>query len=351
MADESWRVPTPVQELAAGMVEPPRQFVLQEQDRPESLLFATEMPEPIPVIDLSRLPAVDEAAKLRSALQSWGLFLVTNHGIEASLIDNMMGASREFFHQPPEEKQKYSNLIGGTRFQVEGYGDDVVVSQDQIRDWHDRLMLRVEPEEERNLSYWPKHPESFRDLLHKYASETKKVRDKILRTMAIILELDEDYFISQIGSKAPAFARFNYYPPCSRSDLVFGVKPHSDGGAITILLVDNNVGGLQVQQKGIWYTVPSKPHTLLVNLGDSMEIMNNGIFKSPVHRVVTNTEKERISLAMFFGVEGQKVLEPAAGLLGEERPARYRKIKAFEYIVGLREHFSKGNRFIETLKI
>ena len=181
-----------MQELAAGVVEPPSQFVLQEQDRPESLLLATHMPEPIPVIDLSRLPAADEASKLRSALQTWGLFLVsrsvhylpicivqcllaqprtnsivyfvqvTNHGIEASLKDHVMAASRDFFHQPLQEKQKFSNLIGGKRFQMEGYGNDMVTSQDQILDWQDRLQLRVEPEDERNLAYWPKHPDSFR---------------------------------------------------------------------------------------------------------------------------------------------------------------------------------------------
>jgi hypothetical protein len=66
-----------VQELAAGVVEPPSQFVLQEQDRPESLLLASNLPEPIPVIDLSRLAAAEEASKLRSALQTWGLFLVS----------------------------------------------------------------------------------------------------------------------------------------------------------------------------------------------------------------------------------------------------------------------------------
>ncbi|XP_066387595.1 protein SRG1-like [Miscanthus floridulus] len=351
MADKSWRVPTPVQELAAGVVELPSQFVLQEQDRPESLLLATHMPEPIPVIDLSRLPAADEASKLRSALQTWGLFLVTNHGIEASLMDHVMAASRDFFHQPLQEKQKFSNLIGGKRFQMEGYGNDMVTSQDQILDWQDRLQLRVEPEDERNLAYWPKHPDSFRDLLHEYASKTKNVRDNVLRAMGKILELGEDYFISQIGEKAPAIARFNYYPPCPRPELVFGIKPHSDGGTVTILLVDNDVGGLQVQRDGIWYTVPSKPHTLIINLGDSMEIMNNGIFKSPVHRVVTNADKERLSLAMFYGVEGQKVLEPAAGLLGKERPAQYRKIKAADYIVGLRQGIAKGQRFINTLKI
>ena len=68
-----------------------------------------------------------------------------------------MNASGEFFRQPLEEKLKCSNLIEGKRFQLEGYGDDAVTSQDQILDWNDRLHLQVEPEDERSLAYWPKH--------------------------------------------------------------------------------------------------------------------------------------------------------------------------------------------------
>jgi isopenicillin N synthase-like dioxygenase len=79
--------------------------------------------------------------------------------------------------------------------------------------------------------------------------------------------------------------------------------------------------------------------------------MNNGIFKSPVHRVVANAENERISLAVFYGVDGEKVLEPAAGLLDEKRPARYRAIQVKDFVAGLFEHFSGGSRFIETLRI
>lgn len=116
-----------------------------------------------------------------------------------------------------------------------------------------------------------------RDILHKYASKTKTIRDSILRAMAVILDLDEDHFVSLIGDKAPGFARFNYYPPCPRPELVFGIKPHSDGGVLTILLVDKEIGGLQVQRDDIWYNVPSKPYTLLINIGDIMEV---SIYKS-----------------------------------------------------------------------
>jgi hypothetical protein len=79
MADGPWRVPMPVLELATGRVEePPSRYVQREQDRPGSLLLAVDMPEPLPVVDLSRLPAADETAKLFSALQTWGLFMVCN---------------------------------------------------------------------------------------------------------------------------------------------------------------------------------------------------------------------------------------------------------------------------------
>lgn len=70
-----------------------------------------------------------------------------------------------------------------------------------------------------------------------------------------------------------------------------------------------------------------------------------------MHRVVTNAEKERLSLAVFNGVEPEKELEPMAGLVDEKRPARYRKIVAKDFIAGLIEQFSRGTRFIESLKI
>uniref|UniRef100_A0ACD5XRQ6 Uncharacterized protein n=1 Tax=Avena sativa TaxID=4498 RepID=A0ACD5XRQ6_AVESA len=330
-----------VQVLAAAGEEPPSRYVRPEQDRQAGLVAADEMQEPIPLVDLSRLTDADELDKLRAALQTWGLFLATNQ----------MSASREFFRQPFEEKQKYSNSVEGKPFEVEGYGNDKEASEDQILDWNDRLHLRVEPEDERNFAKWPSHPESFRDVLHEYTSRTKRARDLILRSIAKLLELDEDYFVNKISDKASGFARFNYYPPCSRPDHVLGLKPHSDGGLITLLFVDEDVGGLQVQRDGKWYNVPVKPHTLVINLADCMEIMNNGIFRSPVHRVVTNIEKERLSLAVFYGVDGEMVLEPAPGLLDDKRPPRYRKIEFKDFVLGLFEHFRQGTRFIETLKI
>ena len=80
MADESWRLPNSVQQLAANMQEPPSQYLLREQELLGGNLAGAEMPEPITTIDLGLLSASndpEEAAKLRSALQTWGFFQVS----------------------------------------------------------------------------------------------------------------------------------------------------------------------------------------------------------------------------------------------------------------------------------
>lgn len=98
------------------------------------------------------------------------------------------------------------------------------------------------------------------------------VAEIILKNMAISLGLKEDFFIGPIKEKAPASILFNFYPPCSKPDLVYGIKPHTDSGTITILLQDKEVEGLQILKGGKWVKVPIIPDALLVNIADQVEV-------------------------------------------------------------------------------
>ncbi|EMS45574.1 hypothetical protein TRIUR3_24683 [Triticum urartu] len=110
-------------------------------------------------------------------------FLLSNHGVETSLMDGTMIASREFFKRPLEDKKRYTNLIGGEQFQFEGYGNDRVRSPDQILDWPDCLYLK-----------------GYSAQLHKKCGG---VKDDLLRAMAKLLQFDDDdYFVDQLGEKA-----------------------------------------------------------------------------------------------------------------------------------------------------
>ncbi|KAJ1274705.1 hypothetical protein BS78_05G082400 [Paspalum vaginatum] len=260
--EETTPKPNLVQELAvaAGVKQelPPTRYVLWGQHHGDgggvSPLVANQLPEPIPVIDLSRLPSdAREAAKLQAALQGCGLFfLVINHGIEASLMDVVTSTSNQFFDQTSEEKQKYSNLIDGKHFQVEGYGNDQIKTQDQTLDWSDRLHLIVGPEDDRNLAVWPKRPESFRFALEEYTSKSKRIEHIVVAAMVRLLDLDEGYFLSQFSDRAATTVRINHYVPCPRPDLVLGFKAHSDDGVLATRLVDNHVSALQVLKDGTW---------------------------------------------------------------------------------------------------
>ena len=77
--------------------------------------------------------------------------------------------------------------------------------------------------------------------------------------------------------------------------------------------------------------------------------MTNGIYKSPIHRVVTNKERERITAAFFFAPDPTSEVEPAEGLIDENRPRRYNKI--VDYTANYFEFFQKGMRPIDGLKI
>ncbi|CAN6191769.1 unnamed protein product, partial [Urochloa humidicola] len=175
---QPWKIPPIVKELAAAVQEPPSRYVVREQDRPAAAAAAA-MPEPIPIVDLSRLSAAggagaDEVAKLRSALQNWGLFLAVGHGMEQEFLSEMMQLTRGFFNLPLEEKHKYSNLVNGKDFRFEGYGNDMVLSEDQALDWCDRLYLIVEPESRVVPSLWPARPAAFAGVLREYTARCRR---------------------------------------------------------------------------------------------------------------------------------------------------------------------------------
>ncbi|KAK9947477.1 hypothetical protein M0R45_003101 [Rubus argutus] len=302
-----------------------------------------------PVIDLDLLTpsstTVEQLDKLRSALTEWGCFQVINHGMTPEFLDEVREITKQFFAIPVEEKQKYLRPVND----IEGYGNDMVFSEQQTLDWTDRLYLTVYPPDQRKLKFWPENPKSFRGTIDQYIRKLQVVTVTVLKAMARSLNLEEDFFLDKYGEQRKMDARFNFYPPCSRPDHVLGVKPHADGTIITILLQDKEVEGLQFQKDDEWFRALIVPEALLINVGDQAEILTNGMFKSPVHKVVTNALKERISLAVFCIPDSDKEIEPSESLINESRPRLYRKMK--NYVGIYFEYYQQGRRPIEAAKI
>ncbi|KAH9805389.1 Fe2OG dioxygenase domain-containing protein [Citrus sinensis] len=225
-------------------------------------------PLEIPIIDFGLLTSPSsssqELEKLRSALCSWGCFQVINHGVEPALLNKVREATKQFFGLPLAEKKKYYQEDGN----FDGYGNDKM----QTLHWSHLLYLTVHPEDKRQLKFWPENPEYFRETLDEFSKQSEVINQILLKAFARSLNMEENCFLDMFGEQALMLARFNWYPPCPRPDLVLGVFPHTDGSGLTMLLPDKEVGGLQFLKDNQWYSVTVIPEAFVVNVGDQLEV-------------------------------------------------------------------------------
>ncbi|KAL8236970.1 hypothetical protein R6Q59_018051 [Mikania micrantha] len=336
-----------VQEIAADCRQLPERYIRQEDKEYGNVTNADVfLPAEIPVIDVSLLTSSPlELDKLKSAIINWGCFQAINHGIESSFLERVREIGKVFFQLSPDEKKKYLR----EEDDVDGYGNDTVVSDHQILDWTDRLYLTILPRDQQKIQFWPQNPPHFREVLDEYTCKIELIYEVVLKALARSLHLQEDCFLKQYQTTEKTSARFNYYPPCPWPEKVLGVKPHSDSSAITLLLQDKEVEGLQFLKDGRWFGVPVVPGALTINVGDQIEIMSNGIFKSPVHRVLVNSKKERMTVAVFCPVQSEGVIGPIDALITDETPRLYKNVT---YTVdSYFQIYQHGGRPVDNYKI
>ncbi|GLJ27816.1 hypothetical protein SUGI_0545900 [Cryptomeria japonica] len=256
----------------------------------------------------------------------------------------MKGIVREFIQLPLEEKLKYKIQ------ETEGYGQSFVASDDQILDWADIMSLTTLPPENRKMDFWPTKPSDFRETVDQYALEIQKFGNTVLRRLSENAGLKPDHFINMCGKLIQSM-RLNYYPPCPRPDLVLGISPHSDASVFTVLLQDDETVGLQICKDGEWVPVQPIPGALVINIGDMLEVISNGIYKSIEHRAVTNMDRDRISIAMFCSPSGETEVGPAPELSDELHPCQYRTFIRADYVQNLFSGKLEGKKKIDFAKI
>lgn len=98
------------------------------------------------------------------------------------------------------------------------------------------------------------------------------VADKLLKSLSLGLGLEEDEVKKALGGENLIYLlKINHYPPCPQPELALGLADHTDMCAITILL-PNEVQGLQASRDGHWYDVKYITNSLVVHIGDQMEV-------------------------------------------------------------------------------
>eukprot|EP00550_Attheya_septentrionalis_P001772 CAMPEP_0198280288 /NCGR_PEP_ID=MMETSP1449-20131203/384_1 /TAXON_ID=420275 /ORGANISM="Attheya septentrionalis, Strain CCMP2084" /LENGTH=400 /DNA_ID=CAMNT_0043975595 /DNA_START=23 /DNA_END=1225 /DNA_ORIENTATION=+ len=283
----------------------------------------------VPVIDLDQSPEVF-IPQIASACATYGFFQVINHGIDACLVDAFRRQMQLFFSLPYDTKIKCKRREDNSR----GYFDDELTKQ--RRDWKEALDVGVpgsrdwslDDDDERNAcldgmnQFVPVDVlPDFRPTTVSYFNACTILSDQLARYMQQGLEHTLDALKTKSGGddidvslkkSHTSYLRMNYYPPCppNHDDSVkeekeemapLGISPHTDAGFLTVLVQDDDTHSLQVKMKGDeWVTVEPIPGALTINTGDMAMIWSNGLFKAPLHRVLTSPHQTRYSAPFFY---------------------------------------------------
>jgi isopenicillin N synthase-like dioxygenase len=269
----------------------------------------------VPVIDIAALVSTsgnpdDVAAQIAGACREHGFFYVTGHGVDEALQTELEVLSRRFFDQDLETKMQIRMERGGKAWR--GYfpvGGELTSGKPDLKEGlyfgaelpgDHPLVRNGTPLHGANL--FPANMPEFRQTVLRYMNAMTALGHTVLTGVAISLGLDRMYFADRY-TRDPLilFRIFNYPgdPRVSDGEQRWGVGEHTDYGLLTILKQDET-GGLQVKSQARWIDAPPIPGTLLCNIGDMLDRMTGGRYRSTPHRVRNVTSRDRLSFPFFF---------------------------------------------------
>lgn len=280
----------------------------------------------VPTIDLKDIESEDEVVRercreeLKKAAMEWGVMHLVNHGISDDLINRVKVAGETFFNLPIEEKEKYANDQASGK--IAGYGSKLANNASGQLEWEDYFFHLIFPEDKRDMTIWPKTPSDYVPATCEYSVKLRSLATKILSVLSLGLGLEEGRLEKEVGGMEELLLqkKINYYPKCPQPELALGVEAHTDVSALTFIL-HNMVPGLQLFYEGKWVTAKCVPNSIIMHIGDTIEILSNGKYKSILHRGLVNKEKVRISWAVFCEPPKEKIiLKPLPETVSETEP-------------------------------
>ena len=271
----------------------------------------------LPIVDVGPLlsggpPAAGAAVaavagQIQAACRGYGFFYLTGHGVPADLIAELTDASAEFFALPEPGKLEIAMARGGRAWR--GYfpvGAELTSGRPDLKEG---LYFGAElpADDPRVLAGWPLHGRNLfpdqvprlRSLVLAYLDALTTAGQAVLTGVALSLGLDADYFAAGYTADPTILFRIFHYPPSPPAGVDWGVGEHTDYGLVTLLAQDDS-GGLQVATPAGWIDAPPVAGTLVCNIGDMLDRMTGGWYKSTPHRVRNVSGHGRLSFPFFL---------------------------------------------------
>jgi isopenicillin N synthase-like dioxygenase len=268
----------------------------------------------LPVIDVGPLIGAGPdaacsavAGQIQAACRERGFFYVTGHQVPADLLTRLDAASRKFFGLPLEDKLEISMERGGRAWR--GFfpvGAELTSGEPDLKEGlyfgaelpaDDPRVRAGVPLHGSNL--FPRQVPELGPLVLSYLDSLTSLGQAVLRGVALSLGLDAGYFAAGYTADPTILFRIFHYPPSSPVDGGWGVGEHTDYGLLTLLAQDDN-GGLQIAAPEGWIDAPPITGTFVCNIGDMLDRLTGGWYRSSPHRVRNLSGRDRLSFPFFL---------------------------------------------------
>jgi isopenicillin N synthase-like dioxygenase len=275
--------------------------------------------------------------EVRAAASEWGFFYIANHALPQQEVDTFQTAMRSFFQLPSDVKRTIRRSATNSR----GYFDDELTKNKT--DWKECLdFAGVEEDgavsvtherlgDDQNQWLDGKALPGFRREMMEYYAKMEYISRRLLKVFAVALGEEPAFFDQFFHGDNSSFLRLNHYPVAPEPEKTMGVYHHTDAGALTVLLQDDDVASLQAfhRDSQTWTLVPPRKGTYTINIGDMVQVWSNDKFVAPLHRVLANGGADRFSAPFFYNPSYRAQVEPIVVKEGEE--ANYRPLSWREF--------------------
>jgi len=270
---------------------------------------------PLPVIDLSEpLPAV--ARSIGAACRDSGFFYVTGHGVPDTLLAALDALSREFFALPEAAKLEIAMEHGGSAWR--GYfpvGAELTSGRPDLKEglYFGAELDPADPRPLHGANLFPRQV-PLRDVVLRYLDTMTGLGQNVLRGVAASLDLEPGHFAAGYTATPTVLFRIFHYPPAPADE--WGVGEHTDYGLLTLLAQDTS-GGLEVRTPRGWVAAPPLPGTFVCNIGDVLERVTGGTYRSTPHRVRNTSGRDRLSYPFFLDPGFEVEISALGGTYGD----------------------------------
>lgn len=300
----------------------------------------------IPTLDLANFhanPAMRQrfVETLCQALEEIGFFAVVNHGVDQGLIQRAYQVADQFFALPDAVKLQYEmpqlhGQRGFTAFGREHAKDHPVPDLKEF--WH---VGRDLPADHPQRSQYPPNiaiaeVPDFHPVMSQLYTQLEACAADLLKACALYLGEPEDLMADMI-QHGDTILRIIHYPPVPADVDPASLRsaPHEDINLITLLCEATDDGLELLQRDGTWRSIPALRGQIIVDSGDMLQHLTNGILKSTTHRVTnpTGDKTRRFSMPFFVHARKEVDLTPLPECLVRVGEQRYEPITAGDYLM------------------